>query len=243
MIGRTLDGAFFNEIANHPEVRPWLGGKGALDLRQAVANPANVAMRYLGGGLIFERLADGLYEAHSMFLPERRGRYAVVTMRDALEYVFTATDCLEILTRVPDGNKAADGFARLAGGREVYRLEHDPKMGGAAVSVRSLTLDAWRTRSAECLASGHEFHDILERAGEHDGHPEEDAHDRAVGAAVLMMRRNNYAKAVWSYNRWAVMAGYQPVELASTSPVIISMGKAFIAMLDGRIEVMKCPLQ
>jgi len=39
------------------------------------------------------------------------------------------------------------------------------------------------------------------------------------------------------------MAGYQPVERASTSPVIVSMGKAFIAMLDGRIEVMKCPLQ
>lgn len=243
MSHRTLDGAFFNEIANHPDVRPWIGGAGEVDLRRVVANPENVAMRYLGGGLIFERLADGLYEAHSMFLPERRGRYAVVCMRHALQYLFTATDCLEILTRVPDGNKAADGFARLAGGRELYRLEHDPKMGGAAVSVRSLTLDAWRAASPDCLAAGEEFHDILERAGEHDGHPEEPAHDRAVGSAVLMIRAGNYAKAVWSYNRWAVMAGYQPVELASHAPVIISMGKAFVAMLDGRIEVMKCPLQ
>lgn len=242
MIGRTLDGAFFNEIANHPDVRPWLGGEGILDLRQTVANPDNVAMRYLGGGLIYEKQDDGLYEVHSMFLPERRGKYAVTVMRHSLEYLFTHTDCLEILTRVPDGNRAADGFARLAGGREVYRLEHDPKLFGAPVSVRSLTLDMWRSRSEMCLSAGQSFHDALERAGEHDGHPEEDAHDRAVGASVLMFRANNPGKAVWAYNRWAKVAGYQCVELASTSPLVISMGKSFVAMLDGRIEVMKCPL-
>jgi len=242
VIQRTLDGAFLTEVANHPEVRPWLGGDGYIDLRQAIATPENVALQCDGGGFVFNRIGDALYEAHSLFLPEYRGTFAVRELQAALRYMFTATDCLEILTRVPDGNKAARMFAALAGGREVYRLEHDPKFGGKPVAVQSLTLEAWRRRDAECLSEGLAFHELLEAAGEHDGHPEEDAHDRAVGAAVLMFKRNNYAKAVWSYNRWAVMAGYQSVELASTSPVIISMGKAFIAMLDGRIEVMKCPL-
>lgn len=240
---RTLDGSFLNEVANHPTVRPWLGGSGALDLRPAIASPDNVALQCDGGGIVFARIAEMTYEAHSMFLPAWRGARAAAFLKQALRYVFTATDCFEILTRVPDGNVAADGFARLAGGREIYRLEHDLKMGGAAVSVRSLSLDVWRGRDAACLYEGRAFHEILEAAGAHDGHPEDEAHDRAVGASVLMFRRNNATKGVWAYNRWAALAGYEPVQITNASPVIVSMGSASVAMLDGRIEVVKCPAQ
>jgi hypothetical protein len=238
---RTLDGTFLEEVANHPDVRPWIGGKDHFNARQIVANPDHVTLQFDGGGFVFCKIAEGLYEAHTLFLPEHRGKDAVRCLREALRYMFTATECQEILTRVPDGNDRADGFARIAGGVEAYRLEHDPRFDGKPVSVRALSLDRWRAMDDECLKAGQEFHRILEAAGQHDGHPDEEAHDRAVGASVLMFRQNNFAKAVWAYNRWAAMAGYAQVEMASHSPVIISMGKVFVAMLDGRIEVLKCP--
>lgn len=237
---RTLNGSFLTTVANHPEVRPWLGGKGALDLRQLIASPDNIALQCETGGIVFDRIAEMTVEAHSMFLPEGRGEIAANFLKEALRYIFTATDCFEVLTRVPDGNKAADGFARMAGVREIYRLEHDPKLGGNAVSVRSLNLDRWRAMDEQCLREGLAFHKLLEASGEHDGHPDEEAHDRAVGASIMMFRAGNTTKAVWAYNRWAALAGYEPVSLVSSSPVIVSMGKTSMAMLDGRIEVMQC---
>jgi hypothetical protein len=234
---RTLDGSFLTEVANHPEVRPWLGGEGFLDLRPAIATPENIALQFVGGGFVFHRIGEGLYEAHSLFLPAHRGSEAVRCLRAALRYMFTATDCMEILSRVPDGNLAADGFARLAGGREAYRLEHDPKFLGKPVSVRSLTLDMWREADDACWNEGIAYGALLEAAGEEAGDEDQ---ENAIGAAVLMFKAGQHGKAVWSYNRWAAMSGYHQIELACVSPLIISTGKAFIAVLDGRIEVMKC---
>lgn len=51
-VRRTLDAAAINEIANHPEVRPWLGGDGVLDLSELVSAPANITLAIDGGAFV-----------------------------------------------------------------------------------------------------------------------------------------------------------------------------------------------
>ena len=120
---RTMDAAFLNEVANHPEVRLWLGGEGVLDLTPLVAHPANVALVTEYGGWLCIKLDDGLYEAHSMFLPEGRSASLVSDMQAGFRYLFTRTDCLEVCTKVPAGNLAAKGLARAARFRETFTRE------------------------------------------------------------------------------------------------------------------------
>ena len=105
MIHRTFDASAFNAAINHLDVRPWLGGKGELDVTAAVANPANFALALDGGGGGFLLIAHGggVYEAHSQFVPEVR-RKSIPAMRAGHEYMFRRTDCVEMVTKAPDDN-------------------------------------------------------------------------------------------------------------------------------------------
>lgn len=249
MLKRTLDATLLNAVSNHPEVRPGMGyGDGPLDFAPALANPDNVALVNAHGGWVFVKLGPGYYEAHSQFLPEGRTSSLVIDLREALRYLFCVTDCTEIVTRVPDDNKGALGLARAAGCREVFRRERCwPGPGGEhGVSFQSLTLDRWRGMDPTLPALGRWFHESLEAAkraagSELPAHEDDEAHDRAVGAAVAMIRAGNPHKAVLSYNRWACFAGYAPITLVSDHPLIFDVVDALVSLTPtGELEVLQC---
>ena len=108
---RTLEPARFNEIANDPAVRPWLGfGRSEIDLGDVVRDPRNFCFLTdtETGCYIMHRLADGLYEAHTLSYPGRGCAVAMARLRDlVLDFMFARTDCVEITTKVPDGHQAA----------------------------------------------------------------------------------------------------------------------------------------
>lgn len=245
---RSLDPAPFNEIANHPEVRPWLGGAdGPLDLSAVVCNPSNVCFLSEVGGFIAHKLMDARYEVHSLFLPEGRGGLAIECAREGLAFMFCATDCTELVTKCPDGNGAALGLARLSGFQEQFRRERAWASGAdrVGVSYQALSLQRWIARDAECLAGGHWFHEKLTAAKGFAGselpvHDDDDAHDRFVGASVRMVLAGNPRKAVWSYNRWAVFAGYAPISLLSEAPPVIDVMDAVVAPHGDDMEVLLC---
>jgi hypothetical protein len=237
VIRRTMDAGFLNSVINHPDVRPMVGGEGEIDLQGLADNPANVLLETEHGGFFLVRLDGGLYEAHSQFLPEGRGGHAVKAAKAGFRYMFAATDCVEIVSKVPADNAPADGFARVTGLTE--------KFNSRGVSYRGLTLNRWVSLDAECLSEGRAFHDALEAAKRDCGselaiHEDDDAHDRAVGATALMVKAGNADKGVWSYNRWAAFAGYQTASLLSQNPVIIDVRDAVVTLADGRMEVLKC---
>lgn len=206
---RTLDATFLNEVANHPEVFPWIGSaQDSVDLTPTISNPANIALEADGGGWVLIRLEPGVYELHTLFLPEGRGRAYFAQAREAIRYVFVNTDATEILTKCPDSNKAAGMAAGVIGFKERFRRE-GVWADGAGISFRSLTIEDWRERDAECLSAGRWFHAKLDSLIAHEPHPEDIAHNRAVGASVLMARVGAVSKAVAFYNRWARFAGYQ----------------------------------
>lgn len=245
-LGRTFDAAFLNGVINHPEVRPWVGGEAAINVAEIIANPSNVALVNDFGGFILIQHTPGSYEVHSQFLPEGRGRRSRDAMRDGLDYMFTRTNCEQVITQVPDNNRAAAGLARLAGFRELFRRE------GAArgpTSYMCLTIDEWAQGNPALEADGQWFHAAAESAVKSarpdlPDHPDDPAHNRAVGAAVRMIRAGNAAKGVAFYNRWALFAGYSPIRLISQQPPLLNMsehGLSFIVEVrDGNMEILLC---
>lgn len=240
-VSRSFDAAYWNALANDPSIRPFVGGDQPLDFAEAVANPANVFLQADHGGWFFHPLLPSAYEVHTMFLPEGRGRKHLTAAAHGFRFMFTQTDCLEILTKCPDDNGPARWASSFLGFRERF---HRPEAWGAGVGVsyRAFSVDDWMARDAECLAEGRRFHAALEAAKLREGselavHPEDPAHDRAVGAAALMVRAGNAGKGVGLYNRWAMFAGYQTIELLSDT--VIDVRDAIVELRpDGSLGAM-----
>lgn len=249
MLKRTMDADYLNAVANHADVRPWLGGdEPSLDLSATLANPENVALVCEGGGFVGVKLEPGVYECHSLFLPEARGDIAKAAMVEGLRYLFVQTDCIDVRTKVPHGNKAAQGAARFMGFSPQFTLErgwkmHDGTMGG--VDCLGLSFVKWLGRDTGVEAKGAWFHERLEaRKAAHGStipaHHDEPAHNRAVGAAVLMFEAGNPIKAQAAYNQWARFAGYSPIHLLGLNPVVIDVVDAIVSIQEGDMEILLC---
>lgn len=234
MIRRTFDASFLNVVVNHPEVRPWLAGEGPLDLTQAVLNPANYVLVTEGGGFVLMRHEPSRYEVHTQFLP---GYGACEAMIEAQEWMFTRSDCEAIVSKVPRANKAAKGLAIKGGLRTIFERD-DQALGSCEYVELTLTDCAMRTAGME--AHGERFHAFLESAKASELHPHDPAHERAVGAALLMIERGQPAKGVGFYNRWARLAGYAEIALVSDSPVTVDVVDAVIGLGSDGMEVQLC---
>lgn len=241
---RTMSADLLNRVANDAAVRPHIGGEGPIDLAGSLENAANVALVSEHGGFIFIRDEATRYELHTLLLPEGRGAEVLPAAAEAFRYVFTATDATEIITKVPEANKAAALMARRAGFVPLFTRK-GAWADGSDVTYFALTLDAWTAQDVVLWTTGQDFHVMLDGAKAAAGssqpvHADDEAHDRAVGAAVLMALAGNAGKAVWSYNRWARFAGYAPIQLMSVAPVTIDVRDAIVGVQGGRLEVLLC---
>lgn len=232
---RTMDAAFLNEVANHPDVRPWLEGPpGPLDLTPLIEDSRNVVLLNEHGGFVYHFQEPGLYEVHSLLLPAGRSGSSLAAMQ-GLRWMFTATDCVEVSTRVPEANTAALGLTRAMGFSKSFERPGN--------TFWTLTLERWRGRDPELPAHGVRFHEMLEAAKAAAGsslptHDDDEAHDRAAGAALLMAEAGQVSKAVRLYNRWARFAGYQTIEMRNET--VIDVRDALLGVVGGRVEVLKC---
>ena len=233
MIRRTMDATFLNTVANDPTVRPFIGGDGesVIDLGPQLADPRNVALETEHGGWVLFYLAPGEWCLHTMFLKSGRGRFYRKASAEALRWMFTRTDCTEILTECPDGNPAARMAAVMAGFRERFVR--------GETSYQAFTIDDWIARDAEALKAGQWFHERIDEArGLHgvDTHPDDEAHNRAAGTAILMMREGQIGKGVAVYNRWARFAGY--AQVAQVGPHVVDIGDAVIEIVGPDMNVL-----
>lgn len=247
-VSREFAAERINAIVNHPAVRPWVGlpGRAGLDLAPVVANPANYLLMGEGGGFLLTQMEPGLYEVHSQFLPEARGENVLRCAADASRYMFTRTDCVEIVTRVPDGNLAAGVLAKRMGWSLLFKREKVWPTDSGLVGCRyySKTLAEWVRQEDTLMQSGQWFHGKLEAAKNEAQalplHDDDDAHDRYVGAAVEMIAAGQVAKGIDFYNRWARFAGYGPIAVIATNPVTIDIGDAILAVRNNDFEVLLC---
>ncbi len=238
---RTLDATFLNSVANHPEVHPWLGAPGEIDLAPFVSDPKHFALVNEGGGFLLICHEPGVYEVHSQFLPNHR-RQTIKAMRDGFDYMFINTDCHTVLTQVPDNNVAAAALARHAHFRPMFRREETPR---GSTAFMALTIDQWAQDNTGLEAEGEWFHDRLSAAKEANGsslpeHAHDAAHERAVGATIRMVKAGNCHKAVAFYNRWARFAGYVPITLLGDTPPLIDVVDAVVELNGQEMEIILC---
>lgn len=112
---RTLDVGRINELANHPDVAPLLGGE-AFDFTAAVASPQNIFLDHGGGVAICEWSAPRVWECHLMFDPDCRGRQAIAAASAMRDFMFEHH--ADMLWGRPDvSNRAARWHIRQLGFR------------------------------------------------------------------------------------------------------------------------------
>lgn len=234
---RTLHAGRFNEIAAHPVVRPFLGGTHAVDLTDIIANPENFAFltEDENGGYLYHKKGLGLYEVHCLALPEGRNRHMLAARSASLREMFIKSDAVQVDTIVPAGNKGADIWAQHAGFREVFtRAKAFDLMGEMVdVSYRSLQYGEWVLKDRGNLEDGRAFHQQIHQYTP-DDHGDDRVHDAWVGATAECCSHGNAIKGVTFFNRWASHAGYQPIAILTTSPLVLDIRSAIIqADADG----------
>jgi len=241
-ISRHTEPAHINAILNHPDVYEYVRGpiEGPLDFGPIMASPAAEHFYVLmgeHGGQVYERIQPGLFECHSHFLKEGRGDYALQTTRATLKWMFTRTECVEVMTKCPKSNPAAKALARAIGGSFEFVNPRGWIMDGKTVSadIYALRIQDWIRSAPGLVERGQWFHDRLEAELARHGaselaHPDDSEHDRHVGAAVEMFFGGQPHKGMIFYNRFSTLAGYQPIAITSVDPLSVDIGNATLVM-------------
>lgn len=243
---RTMNWRDLEDVANHPEVRPYLGGEGEIGLRDLILKPSTFAFTLqtpegpapIMGGFLVHWSSDGVYEVHSMFYPGSPYRDIVRFMRSCIQHMFVETDCVTLTTKMPRPvNKRIHALGWAAGFHEVFTSE--------GYSYQNIPLDRWACSCSTLEAEGEAFHAAIDAAKEARNselptHPHDPAHERMVGATMKMVRAGNTEKAVRVYNAWAVFAGYATISLLSNNPPVLDVQDAVVTMIDGNVEVLIC---
>lgn len=245
---RQTNAILVNSIVNHPSIYESVRGPidGPLDMSACIDNPLNVALFCERGGLIFAHVMPGLYEAHTNVLPEARGAGSIAIVREALHYMFTCTDAVEIITRCPEGNRAALALAKRIGGIFEFCAVQGWYRGRELIpaDIYAMRIQDWMRDAPELPEMGEWFHRRLEhefqRIGRKDDvHPDDHIHDRYVGAAVAMIVGGQPDKAITFYNRFAAAANYAPISIVAREPLVIDIRNALVRIEGEDFRIMQ----
>lgn len=242
-----------NRILNDPSVFPDISipDQKPFDVTPLIADPRFVFLRGEGGVVIFspdDEPGSAIYEVHTNFLEDYRGKYALETSLEAYRWMFTHTNCMMLHTRVPAFNKAADAFCRHVGAWLWFERQEvwPTKNGNVDCKFYAMGIHDWMRKYPDPLAeSGRAFHARLEEEYErhkfvHDPHRDENSHDVAVGLCTEMIYGGQPEKAIILYNRWARVAGYRQVGLVSREPLVIDIGEAILHVIGNTFKVLQC---
>lgn len=238
-ITRATDSHFLNRLANDPDIYEKIRGfePGRLDFSDAISDRRIFVLTGDHGAMMFHPHMPGLYECHTLVARAGRGAWTVSFVRACLHWMFTRTDAVEIMTRVPRGNLAALALVRVIDGvyeftnRKGWVLDGDP----VPAAIYSLTVQRWMKTAPGLEERGHWFHGKLEaeykRLGRVDPNHEDDPiHDRFVGAACEMMFGGQPYKAAILYNRAAIIGGYHPLVIVGDNPITADIRDAILVM-------------
>jgi hypothetical protein len=199
------------------------------------------------GAFVCPKIGVDTFEVHTLFLPEGRGPVVKAAVRDGLDYLFTSTDCRELVTKVPQGNEPAAGLARYAG----FQLQFvsptpwttpDEKI---PMEFFAMSVEQWALKSDAALEAGRWLHGCIDATLDAHGstlphHPDDEVHNRMAGAAALMVQAGQTLKGVTFYNRWARWACYQPLVLLSEHPPILDLGGIVVELHGHEMRILSC---
>lgn len=230
-IAPSKDVARINQILNAPEVRPWVASadEGILDVAAQVASPLNLFLLGDHGLVMLTKIMPGVYECHTACLSEGRGAWALDLVMSVQRWMFTRTDCFEILTRIPKTHRAALGLAIKAGMKLEFHRPDGVKINGEVVpvDVYRVSIQDWFKRTDEMEESGRQFHQWLNEEAAKSGytqpHEDDPEHNRIVGLCLEMARHGQPVKGTLTYNRWAWISRHATISLISVDPIVLDM--------------------
>jgi hypothetical protein len=249
MIERASSADLFNSFLNDPYVRPDVATDelGTLDISTVMADPRNVVLQGEHGGFVFVQIVPGVYEVHTVTLKSGRGQWAVDVAHAASRYLFTQTDAFEITTRIPRKHLGARTLALNAGMMLDFSVPDGCRWRGIAqpIDIYSFRIQDWIKDADDCVDTGRWFHGRLleeaRRIGVTDNpHPNDDVHNRYVGACMEMAFAGQVIKAVNFYNRWALCARHPAIQLLALDPPTIKMDIGILRIVGNDIEVSQC---
>jgi hypothetical protein len=246
-VQRHLKADVLNEIANDPDVRPWIApGNEPLDLSFQVANRNNILLVGEHGCCMFLHMLPGIYEVHTQVRKEGRGEWTDALTAECARQMFLRTDCYEIMTRVPKGHLGAKTAAIRGGMRYDFTREKELWFRGHLIDVHiySFRIQDWLPMAPASVSDlGRKFHDRLHEEAERLGitdpsHADDENHNLYVGAAVELAQCGFPVKAVLVYNRWAIASRHEPITLLSLSPVVVKIDHGlYVTFQHGDIKV------
>lgn len=243
---RSFDASFINEVLNDPDVRPDVAEQsaGRIDISKAVADTDNVLLIGEHGGTFLFKLMPGLYEVHTQVKAGGRGAWIVDFVRAGARWMFTHTDCFEIVTRVPINHHAARSLTLMAGMRREFTRHDECYWRGDKQDVEAYSwrIQDWIVKTPELEERGEAFHEFLHSEAKRLGiadqpHPNDPQHNRYVGAALEMLQGDQLAKAINFYNRWALMARHPIITLQSVKPVTVRFDIGDLIVENGAMRV------
>lgn len=219
-----------NEIINHPEVVTGHIVNGSKPPFDVTSNLENGGFGVIGEGFGFllDFVGPGVYEVHTSILPEYRKQSVAITLASMAE-VFTETSTVEIVTRIKD-NKPARHLARVVGMRKIFERD--------GFEFFSIHISRWAAISKEFQELGEQFHELLEKHEIETDHETDANHNQYVGIAIAMASAGLYDKAIWFYNVWAKLAGFQAAEMIDDNKAFI--GNVIVEFIDDEMRVVKC---
>jgi hypothetical protein len=126
LIYRATDARIHNHIANHPEVKPTISyAEDYADFTPLFEQPDHYILLHdgMGASSIFEWSAPGVWQGHSMFLPERRGKEGIASAKDMIAWMFEQGARM-LWGQTPIENLPARMFNRLVGFKRCGRGVH-----------------------------------------------------------------------------------------------------------------------
>jgi len=246
ILWREHDASRINAVLNHPEIRPWVAdmSEGEIDISQQVANPRNVLLMGKYGGCMCFQIFPGVYEVHTQVLPEGRGKWSLDFVRAGSDWMFTRTDCYDILTRVPMGHVAARALALAAGMMPEFQRPDGCKFLGETrpVEIMSFRVQDWMRQAPGLVELGMWFHAELQREAarldvQEPAHTDDENHNRYAGAALAMIIAGQLKKGVALYNRWAVVSRHKVISIVEENPPVIRFDLGLLRFVEGRIQV------
>ena len=244
MIEPTTDPGFVNAVLNHPDVRPFVAdaADGHLDVSAMMASGSRLFLRGEHGVFVLLKYDVGIWEVHTAILPAGRGAWSRLFGQAGAMWMFTQSDCDELLTRVPATHDGARRLASDMGFRLQFTTLPECRFRGELVpcEVWSLSLQDWARTAPDMDRQGALFHEWLNRqvgAGNGMPRPDDPAHNRVVGVALAMMRGGQPLKGLAWYNRWAVTAHHPMIRLVGADPLEIAFDAGVLTMQpDGVIR-------
>ena len=247
MIERAFTATGFNEILNDPFVRPDVAdmAEGVIDVTPIIANHNNVLLMGEHGGQLLVRLMPGVYEVHTATTKKGRRNLIQDFATESSRYMFTRTDCYEVVTRVPDDHRGAQHLVERMGMRwEFVRPDGCVWRGKRQrVQVCSYRIQDWIGTASALEDIGEGFHDFLHSEAKHLGitappHEDDPNHNRYVGAVCEMIRNGQVWKGVNFYNRWALVSRHPTIQLMQEKdPTIIKFDIGLLVFENGEVHV------